>query len=215
MNESRFGILRALSIGLLLDATLACAGSDTPTVDENISDALRAGYASGRPVSRAGSGGDDNSGGSAGSSSTNAGSGGDDEPAGGSSGSGSGGTDAEGGEGGSAGEAEGGGGTAGSGEPTGCDGFAILQASCSGGGCHSAGSLSLFATSEDDAADFVGTESVNCSGQDIFIPATPSESLVIQKMRGTQSGCGGPMPPTGVTLPDADITCVEEWIGSL
>lgn len=210
MNDSRFGILRALSIGLLLDATLACAGSDVPTVDENLSDALRAGYTNARPIGASGSAGGDNSGGSAGSAQANAGSGGDNEPsAGGSAGSG---TQAEGG---SAGEPEGGGGTAGTGEPEACDGFAVLQTNCSGGVCHSGGGLSLFAASEGDAADFVGTESVNCAGQDIFIPATPGDSLVVQKMRGTQQGCGGPMPPTGVTLPDTDIACVEEWIGSL
>ncbi len=207
-------ILRALSIGLLLDASLACAGKDTPTIDDEFKDSVRLGYVSGsRPLP--GSGGSANSGGSAGSAQANAGSGGDDEPAGGSSGSGSGGTEAEGGAGGSAGT-EAVGGTSGSGSTTGCDGFPILQQNCGFSGCHAPEtSFTAFAESATAAEGFAGEDSAICGGQTIFDPGDPGGSLVIQKMRGTQSGCGGPMPPAGDPVSDEDIDCVEAWIGTL
>lgn len=101
----------------------------------------------------------------------------------------------------------------------GCDGFAILQANCSGGTCHGAGTgFTPFAAAVADVEDFVDTESTICSSQDnasIFDPENPSASLVIRKAAGT-SACGGRMPPGGVGyLSQADIDCLQTWIGSL
>ena len=53
-----------------------------------------------------------------------------------------------------------------------------------------------------------------CSGAgDVFDPANPSASLVIQKVQGT-STCGGKMP-IGPALTDDEIQCIEDWIGTL
>jgi hypothetical protein len=67
----------------------------------------------------------------------------------------------------------------------------------------------------ETAETFVGEESPICSGDgDVFDTGSPAASLVVEKMRGT-SPCGGQMPLGAPPLSDEDITCVEEWIGSL
>lgn len=108
-------------------------------------------------------------------------------------------------------------GTGGSG--SGCDGFAVLEANCSGSTCHGAGTgFTPFAASLEDASDFVDTGSAICGSQDnapIFNPDNPAASLVVRKAAGT-SACGGRMPPgNGPYLSQADLECLQTWIGSL
>jgi hypothetical protein len=106
-------------------------------------------------------------------------------------------------------------GGAGAGSGGDCDGFMILATSCAGGNCHSGGGLSLFASDLETAEEFIDEPSGICgAGAGVmFDPANPSASLVIQKVRGTSS-CGGRMP-IGGTLSEEEITCIEDWIGTL
>jgi hypothetical protein len=98
-----------------------------------------------------------------------------------------------------------------------CDGFAVLNQHCNGGSCHGDGGLGNFAASEEDALAYVGVSgTVSCSGEGPLLdPENPRQSVIIQKVLGTAS-CGAPMPlGTGGPLTDDDISCLEEWIGTL
>jgi hypothetical protein len=116
-------------------------------------------------------------------------------------------------------------GMAGSGNlPPGCDGFVLLQYGCGvgGGACHGgpnipSAQLSNFAVNLDTMRYFVDQPSTFCAGSDdasVFNPRDPSASLVIRKLRGTSS-CGQSMPLSADRWSEADIACVESWIGSL
>jgi hypothetical protein len=201
LGASRAVILSMLS-GLV---SVACAGGDTPVRDRELEASIREAYVGGGPVAAAGGAGGVAPSGAGGAAPAPPPSGaGGSEPA-----------PPPAGMGGSEPVAAGGSG----GEdppPGGCDGFAILQASCSGGSCHSGeGGLTPFAQDLETAESLVGEESAICGGDgDVFDSGAPAASLVVEKMKGT-SPCGGQMPLGAAPLSDADITCVEEWIGTL
>lgn len=178
---------RVCGVAVLLGALIAaCAGSDTPARTSELEQLIEDTYTNRGQV---GAGAGAGAGGGAGSSAM--------------------------GTGGSAGGSMGMGGASGGG----CDGFAILQTNCSGPTCHGAGTgFTPFAAALADVEDFVDTASDICGSQDnaaIFNPENPAASLVIRKAAGT-SACGGRMPPGGVGyLSQADIDCLQTWIGSL
>jgi hypothetical protein len=98
-----------------------------------------------------------------------------------------------------------------------CDGFAILQANCATGGCHGEGSnLEAFAASEAAARSYLGKSgTLACAGAGLLLdPKDPPASLMVQKLEDSPP-CGNHMPLYGDPLPKADITCIEDWIGSL
>ena len=98
-----------------------------------------------------------------------------------------------------------------------CDGFAVLQTNCGGSGCHGQGSqFSNFAESEDAALAYVGEsgEALCASAGPLIDPDNPAASIIIQKVTASSPPCGSPMPVVG-ELSQADITCLQEWIGSL
>ncbi len=201
----------AVSLSLVCGGFAACAGTDTPPVDDALEDAIAQNFTSGG-VAAAGASGNAGSGnaGSGNAGSSNA-------PAAGSGGSGD-----DDGAGGSDQEpddedpppdddddpppASGGG----------CDGFAILEERCNGPSCHGAGGLGNFAESEEAALAFVGVNgTVTCSADGPLLdPANPRASVILQKVNGTAS-CGADMPIGGAPLSDTEIDCLEEWIGSL
>jgi len=47
----------------------------------------------------------------------------------------------------------------------------------------------------------------------VIVPGDPNASLLVQKLRNTQSD-GGPMPPGGTTLSEADIATIVDWIAA-
>lgn len=218
----RRGMFALGTLGAAL--SLACAGKDTPEVDADLRSGIANAY-SGSPVAAAGASG------RGGAGSAGGGAGGVASGSGGSAGSAAGGSAnaaAEGGgggmpatNGGSTSGAAGAGmssaGAAGAGSQSGppCDGFAVLEASCSSGGCHGAGSnLGNFAESESIARTFIGQEGAVCAGRGSIIDTDdPSASVLLLKL-SDDPPCGQPMP-LGGTLDEADVACLEDWIGSL
>jgi hypothetical protein len=97
-----------------------------------------------------------------------------------------------------------------------CDGFAILAANCGTSGCHGARSnLGTFAASDKDARSYIGRSGKICANLGVIIdPSDPPASLLIQKLSDFPP-CGQSMPALGFPLSDADIACIEDWIGSL
>lgn len=180
------------AMSLVCGALAACAGSETPRVDDDLEEAIADTFgngsvgASGSTASGGrGSGGRAN-GGSAGSANA------------GVAGSGS----AAGGSGGAPGE---------------CNGFEILQQSCDGGNCHGSGAPNgNFAESPEIAAAFAGEAPVTaaCAMDGPLIDTENARgSLLIQKVNGTVP-CGTAMPLVG-QLSDEEIECLEEWIEGL
>jgi len=47
----------------------------------------------------------------------------------------------------------------------------------------------------------------------VIVPGDPDASQLVKRLKGTQSE-GGPMPPGGTTLSDADIALIVDWIAS-
>lgn len=196
MHDRAWRALGAASLYSILVACagfVACAGGETPRTDEELRDQINDIYVNrDGAVGRAGSGGRSGAGGSAQAQAGAAGDGG-----------------GPGGRGGS-GQA-----SAGSGDE--CDGFAILEANCGSSGCHGQGSLySNFAESEDAALSFVGEsgESSCASEGPLINPDNPVSSIIIQKVTASSPPCGTRMPVVG-ELTQAEVTCLQEWIGSL
>lgn len=199
----------AVSLSLVCGGFAACAGTDTPPVDSDLEAAIAQNFTNGG-VGVAGASGSGNAGSGNAPTAGSGGTGDDDDDdvdppaAGGSSQV----PDDE--------------------EPPpddedpppggrGCDGFAILEASCSGGSCHGAGGLGNFAESEEAARAFVGVSgTISCGTAGPLIdPENPGASVIIQKVEPGTPPCGGPMPIGGDALSDEDIQCLEDWIGSL
>jgi hypothetical protein len=209
--------LMAWSLGLLAVVGFACLDAgNIPPISDDLRDALAATYGNGAapPVASAGTGGSAaapiaGAGGNAGS-----GAGGEDEPpaeqasggAAGSSMAGVAGSSADQGAAGSAPASET------------CDGFAILAQYCATSGCHGQPGAPLgdFASGPDAARAFIGREgSLACTGQGVIIDSDePSDSLLLAKISGDPP-CGQAMPPTGEQLTDAQVACIQEWIGGL
>lgn len=215
MKHRAFTGFVASSVGLLLTLGFACVDADIPRVSNRLRDGVAEVYGNaGAPPTAGGSGG------SAAAPLAGAGGAGDsaedpgDDPSGGAAGS----SMAAAGAGGAGGD-DAAGGAGGEEPPPGdvCDGFAVLQEGCSGTACHSEPNAPLgnFAYTEEAALEFIGRAgAVSCAGQGTIIdPDNPADSLLIQKMSG-DAPCGTTMPPAGA-LPQEDIDCVEEWIGSL
>jgi hypothetical protein len=199
MQDKAARWLGAATFCLVSGAFAACAGSKTPSVSDELEDAIEDTFGNGS-VGAAGSangGSGTASGGRAGSAnagSANAGSA-NAGRAGGSSQAGNGGAASTGA----------------------CDGFGILQQHCGGNNCHGAGTANgNFAENEDIAAAFAGQDPVTdeCAMDGPLIDTeNPRGSLLIQKVNGTVP-CGLAMPLVG-QLSEEDIDCLEEWIGDL
>jgi len=186
MQDKAVRWLGAATFCLVSGAFAACAGSKTPSVDDELEDAIADTFGNGS-VGASGSGGSGAASGGRGGS-ANAGS------AGGSSMAGNGG--------------------AASGACNGfailarnCGGD-----NCHGAGTINGN----FAESEDIAAAFADQEPVteDCAMDGpVLDTENPRGSLLIQKVNGTVP-CGLAMPLVG-QLSEQDIDCLEEWIGDL
>jgi hypothetical protein len=200
----RFG---AVISSLVCGAVVACAGGDTPAVNDDLEDAISANFRNGGVAVAGGAGGraPTASAGSAGAPVAGSGGAGGEAPA--------------------PGPPVAAGGAAGAPPATetpppstggACNGFAVLNENCSGSSCHSAGGVGDFAESEDAALAFVGVSgSVTCGGEGPLLnPDSPKQSIIVQKVNGTVP-CGGAMPIGSPPLTDDEISCLEEWIATL
>lgn len=114
---------------------------------------------------------------------------------------------------------------AGGGSPTGGDiapcVTQIMQTACAGAGCHYGGDFNQSPDyGRDNLFELLTTETpAFCpTSENEFIDLeTPADSYIMQKVRGQQpNGCGNRMPPPGATaLTDEQLTCLEDWFGSL
>jgi hypothetical protein len=200
----------AVSLSLICGGFAACAGTDTPPVDDELEDAIAQNFTNGG-VAAAGSAGSGNGG----SGNTPA-AGRGNTPAGGSTAAGGSGNTPAGGAPAAGGSAQ---------EPPeepapsngdACDGFTVLKTNCSGSSCHGAGGIGDFAETEEAALAFVGVSgSLTCAAAGPLLdPANPRGSVILQKVNGT-ADCGGDMPIGRPALSDTDVDCLEDWIGSL
>jgi hypothetical protein len=229
LNESRKVAVKQIAVSsclLLCAALAACAGKITPSVSDDLAEEIEAefngagGSAATGNAGAAGSAATGNAGraGSSNAAGGAAGAGDDDDDNGGAAGAsmnGAAGSSMAGGAGASGDPDEGGAGASGTDAPT-CDGFAILAANCGSSGCHGAGSnLGTFAASEDDAREYIGQPGAVCSSQGALIDTEdPGSSLMVTKL-SDDPPCAQPMPLGGQPLPQADIDCIEDWIGGL
>jgi hypothetical protein len=220
----RRGMMAIGALGVAF--SLACAGKDFPEVDSDLRGGLAESF-TGAPVAAAGASGSTGAGGGSGAGAGGVASGtggsagasaagGSANAAGGSAGSGM--ASTGGGASGAAGAGMASAGAAGSGPVNAgpaCDGFAVLEANCSSGGCHGAGSnLGNFAESETIARTYIGREGAICAGQGSLIdPDDPAGSVLLLKV-SDDPPCGQPMP-LGGSLDEEDVACLEDWIGSL
>lgn len=120
---------------------------------------------------------------------------------------------------GGSGGAPSGGGAGGGGAADACEPFTILSESCDGSGCHGAGSdIGNFAESIEDAELFAGLDPVTEACADygpVLDPENPAQSLLVQKVDGSNPPCGNAMPLGPAPLTDDEVDCLVEWIGTL
>jgi hypothetical protein len=213
MHDKAMRLFGAVISSLVCGAFVACAGGDTPPLDDPLEDAIGQNFGNGAVAG--GTGGSSATSSAGTSAAPRAGSGGTPARAPAPAASQGGGAPVA-----SAGS------TGAPAEPPaeddppastggGCDGFAVLNEHCNGGSCHGDGGLGNFASSEEAALAFVGVSgSATCSAEGPLLnPDNPRQSVIIQKVLGTAT-CGAQMP-LGVPLEDEDITCLEDWIATL
>jgi hypothetical protein len=196
MTMQGWGVKTIAGLGMFAGWFLACAGDDTPPVEDDLRGALAQNFGgASMQAGSAGSGSGGRGGSASGSSgSANAGSG-----------------NAGGGAAGDGGEPVGGGGSGGGGDF--CDAFPILQRSCGLPGCHAAGvSQGEFAASEDDVVDFVDLNSTRGAMCGSFINSSnPEDSIIYSRL--FEAGCGNlSMPLTGEPLTEEESDCVLSWL---
>ncbi|WP_438039698.1 c-type cytochrome domain-containing protein [Sorangium sp. So ce128] len=92
----------------------------------------------------------------------------------------------------------------------------ILTTNCAG--CHgNAGPAAAGLDLRANAAhgELVDGDSTECAGKMLVVPGKPSESYIINKVRGTGL-CGDdtrmPPPASGMALPEASIKKINDWI---
>ena len=51
-------------------------------------------------------------------------------------------------------------------------------------------------------------------GKTRVVPGDPTNSLLLQKLRGATTTCGSPMPVGGDEIPEADFKRISDWISS-
>jgi hypothetical protein len=196
---------RAAAFGVLAVGFIACAGDDTPPVDNTTRDALAAEFPD--PEGQQAAAGTASSGGGA------AGAGGSGAGAGGSSGRAGAGSSSA-GTGGSGGSGQAG---AGSSADV-CDAFGtILTLKCNGGNCHGDGAANGdFAASEAAAAAGVDQQSTRGASCGVLIdPNNTEDSLIYKMVAGTQDfGACFPvqMPLSGDNLSSEELDCVQDWL---
>ncbi|CAN97715.1 MULTISPECIES: c-type cytochrome domain-containing protein [Sorangium] len=200
----------------------AAACSDDGGETDNSTSTSSSTSSSATSSSSAGQGGgtggtDGQGGGTGGTDGQGGGTGGSDVGTGGQGGgTGGAGTGGEGGEGGEGGSAPAGDPLCGAGTATFADVRPILTTTCAG--CHgNAGPAAAGLDLRANAAhgELVNGNSSECTGRKLVVPGKPSESYIINKVRGSGL-CGDdtrmPPPDSGNALPEASIKKINDWI---
>jgi predicted CxxxxCH...CXXCH cytochrome family protein len=202
------GAIARCGFGILVAGYVACAGGDTPPVDDAFRDGLRDNFggAAGSQMASAGASG---SGGS-GSGNGGTGNGGSSNAAGGAAGSS-----------GSGGSAPVGGSGPGPGLGNACDAYrTIFLVQCSGSSCHSEGTQNgVFAGDQPPAAGAL-VDVTSRNGEECGVLVDPDnieDSVILQMLRGDQGGACSPVPmPIGEdALDDDELDCVTEYLTAL
>lgn len=60
----------------------------------------------------------------------------------------------------------------------------------------------------------VSSDSMGCSGKTRVIPGDAAGSLLVQKLRGSTTMCGGVMPVGAEEIPEADLKRITDWINA-
>jgi hypothetical protein len=91
----------------------------------------------------------------------------------------------------------------------------ILEASCTGSGCHGAYAPNVAPdlASPGFAARLVDVTSPGCTDRVLVDSANPQDSYLLEKLRPDPS-CGNQMP-LGSTLSEDEIACVEQRVEGL
>ena len=215
-HKTALQLVLSLTIGL---AAAACSDDDGETGTSSTTSGASSTTSSASAGQGGGTGGTDGQGG---------GTGGADGQGGGTGGQGGGPDGQGGGTGGQGGgTGEGGSGEGGSAAPsdpacgtdtaTFADVRAILNTNCAG--CHGNGAgapaagLDLRANAAH--GELVDGDSSKCAGRVLVVPGKPSESYLINKVRGKDL-CGDdtrmPPPNSGAALPEASIKKINDWI---
>ncbi|WP_437526611.1 c-type cytochrome domain-containing protein [Sorangium sp. So ce726] len=218
-HKTALQLVLSLTVGL---AAAACSDDSGETDTSTSTSSSSSGSTSGSTTSSSSAG---QGGGTGGTDGQGGGTGGEDVGTGG-QGGGTGGSDVgTGGQGGGTGGAGTGGegGSAPAGDPlcgadtaTFADVRTILTATCAG--CHgNAGPAAAGLDLRANAAhrELVDGDSTECAGKTLVVPGKPSESYIINKVRGTGL-CGDdtrmPPPASGAALPEASIKKINDWI---
>ncbi|WP_437711827.1 c-type cytochrome domain-containing protein [Sorangium sp. So ce448] len=210
-QKTALQLVLCLTIGFSAAACSDDGGEDTSTSSSSSSSS-----SSSASSSSAGQGG-----GEGGSGGQGGATGGGEGGSGGQGGATGGGEGGSGGQGGSGGSGEGGSAPAGdplcgAGTATFADVRTILTTTCAG--CHgnggpAAAGLDLRANAAH--GELVNGASSKCTGRMLVVPGKPSESYIINKVRGTGL-CGDdtrmPPPDKGAALPEASIKKINDWI---
>jgi hypothetical protein len=213
MHDKAMRLFGAMISSLVCGAFVACAGGDTPPVDDELGDEISQAYGNGAVAGAAGGAGPTGNAGRGGGAAA---------PAGGRSGSGGQAPVAGAGGAGNPTATGGAGGTSAGADPPAsnsgtCDGFAVLKLRCDGPSCHGDGGIGNFAATEEDARSFVGVSgTLTCAAEGPLLdPENPRQSVIIQKVVGTAT-CGEEMPlGAGGPLTDDQVSCLEDWIATL
>jgi hypothetical protein len=188
--------------GILAAWFLACAGEDTPPVDDDLRGALASSFggADGQMAAAGAAAG------GRGGATSNGGSGTPPPPP------------ARGGSGGSGSPVGGGGSGSGSGGGNVCDAYTtIFLQKCTGSNCHEDGSINGAFAGENPpvAADLVDV--VSSRGEECGVLVDPGDtenSLILQMVEGTQgTSCFLVQMPLGDdNLPADEIECISDWL---
>ncbi len=89
----------------------------------------------------------------------------------------------------------------------------IFQPRCATAGCHSgaAPEADLDFGTAGVGKRMLDKTSATCGGKKLIDSATPSASLLLEKIAPSPS-CGVQMPLTGNYLSDAERSCVAQWV---
>ncbi len=89
------------------------------------------------------------------------------------------------------------------------------SATCAGPGCHAADipNVAPDLASPGVAERLIDVPTTACPDRVLIDSVNPAQSYLLESLKPSPT-CGGQMP-VGGALSEADIACVEEWIGSL
>ena len=100
--------------------------------------------------------------------------------------------------------------------------FADTTYNCTGAPCHGrdaglamVGNLSLSSV-QTAYTQLVGknSDSTMCAGKPRVVAGDPAKSLLVQKLRGDKTDCGGPMPVGADEITDDQLKRITDWISA-